>query len=253
MMRPDTTSFPVAEEQEDLSRVVEFEDECSLVTLESDDARAATSPEGSPASTGTDWELLRSTDSSASTSWSIGTTPAAPRPHRSYRDALLVVQEKPLGLAKTAAAPAAATTGRCGRTGETDGNGKKKAAGFQAACAASEGDDPASAHLYDMFEAGSQRPRCRNSHTTRRNVSVPDDNLERKFVGPPLWVMDRDHVPQINRWGCEVIASRKERQWLQMERRHMRHVDRRNRKESLQRQSPEEYIYEVFPGRRRRR
>ena len=88
-------------------------------------------------------------------------------------------------------------------------------------------DDPALS-MYDFTKTD----RGTSSHTMRRNVSCPDAAQRREFMGPSK-VMDKDHVPLTKTWGCKLREHRSGRQWLQKQRRHEKHVDRRCRKEFI--------------------
>lgn len=241
-MRPEipVASSPVAEEQEEFSTLSGPDDECSLLIF-GIDASAATDSEYSSQWTGDDWELLRSADSSVSTSWSMATTTTVEMPRKSYKEALLAFQEEPLTIVVTTAAARMAH-----ETSDTNENRKNATVISHGFNAASEGeDDPESMQNADIFEVNrhTQRPRSRNNHTLRRNVSAPDSSQLRKVAGPPLQrVMDKDHVPQTKTWACKLFEHRSGRQWLQRERRHQKHVERRHRKASLQQQCPEEHI-----------
>jgi hypothetical protein len=195
------TMSSVAEEQHSSET-----DEYSFVTATDCAAQERSSLEDE------DWEFL-SENHSVSTMSSTVTTATM-----SYKDALLFQQN-----------PSATTTTGTSRSLAPDKNHnftQKRRVHHQTTKLLEDVttvDDPASS-MYD-FAKTDRRP---NNHTMRRNVSGHDAAQRRKLMGP-LKVMDKDHLPLTKTWGCKLFEHRSGRQWLQKERRHEKHVDRKRR------------------------
>lgn len=191
-------------------------DEYSLVTATEHAAYRRSSLEDE------DWEFI--SDDSVSTLCSTVTMATF-----SYKDALLF-QQNPSAYTTTSTS--------CSRAlDKNQNNTQERRVRHQTTKVLKDAtmmEDPASS-MYD-FAKTDRRP---NGHTMRRNVAAPDSARERKFMGPQK-VMDKDHCPLTKTWGCKLREHRLGRQWLQKERRHEKHVDRKHRKESI-RQSLQEH------------
>jgi hypothetical protein len=162
-------------------------------------------------------------------------------PHKSYRDAVLVIQEDTLTLATMT------PTKDRSISDSIDKNESRR--GMQ------RGPMPDD-DLFDRIDAAAYSyehgRRSRNRHTMRRNVAYCDPIQDRKFTSPPpRRVMDKDHEKQARRiWGhrCQEPAPLGDavdphQQGKQRERRHPSHADRKLVRRSMQRHRREELIF----------